>query len=68
MSEDEMAGQYHRCNEHELGQTLGNGEGEGGLACCSPRGCKQSDVTGLLNNNNNNLPPKLMDHIPVEQQ
>ena len=26
MSEDEMAGQHHRCNEHELGQTLGDSE------------------------------------------
>ena len=34
VSEDVMAGQHHRCNEHELGQTPGNGEGEGGLACC----------------------------------
>ena len=31
VSEDEMAGWYHRCNEHELGQTLGNGEGQGGF-------------------------------------
>ena len=26
--------------EHELGQTLGDGEGQGGLACCSPSGCR----------------------------
>ena len=31
-SEEKMAGRHHRCNEHELGQTLG----EGGLVCCSP--------------------------------
>ena len=36
VSENEMAGWYHQCNEHELGQTLGDGEGQGGLACCSP--------------------------------
>ena len=30
---------------HELGQTLGDSEGQGGLACCSPRGCKKSDTT-----------------------
>ena len=36
VSEDEMARQYHRCNEHELRQTLGDAEGQGGLACCSP--------------------------------
>ena len=51
VSEDEMAGQHHRCNEHELGQTLGEGEGQGGLVCSSPWGRKESDVTGRLNNN-----------------
>ena len=35
-----MAGQHHRCNGHKLGQTPGDGEGQGGLACCSPRGCR----------------------------
>ena len=24
-----MAGQHHQCNKHELGQTLGDGEGQG---------------------------------------
>ena len=52
VSEDEMAGWYHRCNEHELGQTPGSGEGQGGLVCCSPWGHKESDTTGQLNNNN----------------
>ena len=33
-SEDEMAGWHHQCNGHELGQTSGDGEGQGGLACC----------------------------------
>ena len=41
-SEDEMAGWHHRCNGHEFGQTLGDGEGQRGLVCCSPRGCKES--------------------------
>ena len=50
-SEDEVAGWYHWCNGHELGQTLGDGEGEGGLACCSPWRRKESDTTGWLNNN-----------------
>ena len=52
-SEDEMAGRHHRCNEHELGHTLGDGEGQGGLACCSPWGCKESDSTGWLHSSNN---------------
>ena len=42
------------CNEHELGQTLGDGEGQGGLVCCSLWDLKESDTTRWLNNNNNN--------------
>ena len=53
MSENKMAGQHHRCNEQKLGQTLGDGEGQGGLVCCSPWGRKESDATEQLNNNNN---------------
>ena len=45
-SEDEVAEWYHRCNEYELGQTLGYGEGQGGLASCSPQGLKELDTTG----------------------
>ena len=48
-----MAGQHHQCSEHELEQKLGDGEGQGGLVCCSPCGLKESDMTGQLNNNNN---------------
>ena len=44
--EDEMAGWHHRCNGHDLGQTSGDGEGQGGLACCSPRSYKELDTTG----------------------
>ena len=51
-SKDEMAGLYHWCNECELRQTLGDGEGQGGQACCSPWGLKEWDTTGQLNNNN----------------
>ena len=35
----------HRFNEHELGQTPGDGEGQGGLACFSLWGHKESDMT-----------------------
>ena len=49
-SEDEIARQHHWCNEHKLGQTSGDGEGQGGLECCSPWGHKESDTTGWLNN------------------
>ena len=50
VSEDEMAGWHHQCNGHELGKTSGDGEGQGGLACCSPLGCKELDMPGRLNN------------------
>ena len=33
--EVEKVGWHHWCNGHELGQTPGDGEGQGGLACCS---------------------------------
>ena len=46
MSEGEITGWYHRSNEHELGQTLGHGDGQGGLECYSPWGHKESDTTG----------------------
>ena len=45
-----MVGWHHRCNEHELGQIPGDGEGEGGLGCCSPWGHKELDMTERLNN------------------
>ena len=45
-TEDEMAGWPHQRNGHEPGQTLGDGEGQGGLGCCSPWGCEESDTTG----------------------
>ena len=47
-----MTGWHHQCNGHERGQTSGDGEGQGGQACCSPWGRKESDTAGQLNNNN----------------
>ena len=35
-TEDEMVGWQHRLNAHEFEQTLGDGEGQGSLARCSP--------------------------------
>ena len=49
-----MAGWNPQCNGHELEQTFGDGEGQGGLACCSPWGHKELDMTGQLKNNKNN--------------
>ena len=44
-----MVGWHHPLGGHELGQTLGDSEGQGGLVCCSPWGCKESDTAELLN-------------------
>ena len=51
MTEDEMAGWHHRLNGHEFEQAPGDGEGQGSLACCSPRGHKESDTPEQLNTN-----------------
>ena len=51
VSEDEMAGWDHQLYGPELGQTPEDGEGQKGLACCSPWGRKESDTTWWLNNN-----------------
>ena len=40
---DEMVGWHHRFNGHELEQTPGDGEEQGSLGGCSPRGCKLGD-------------------------
>ena len=50
MTEDEMVGWYQWLNGREFEQTLGDGEGQGNLACCSPWCRKESDVTEQLNN------------------
>ena len=41
-------GWHHRLNEHEFEQVLGIGVGKGSLACCSPWGCKELDMTVWL--------------------
>ena len=51
VTKDEMVGCHHWLNGHEFGQTLGDSEGQGSLACCSSRGCKELDLTYRLNNN-----------------
>ena len=51
MTEDEMVGWHHWFNRHKLGQTLGDGEGPGSLACCIPWSCKESNMTWQVNNN-----------------
>ena len=48
-TEDELVGWPHQLNRHGFGWTLGVGDGQGGLACCGSRGCKESDTTEQLN-------------------
>ena len=54
-----MVGWHHRFNGHEFEQTLGDSEGQGRLACCSPWGRKELDMTEQLENNNNPSPHQL---------
>ena len=46
MTEDETVGWHHRLNGHWV---EGVGDGQGGLAYCGSWGCKESEVTELLN-------------------
>ena len=46
---DEMAGWHHLLDGHEFEETLGVGDIQGGLECCSSWGCKESDTTEQLN-------------------
>ena len=48
-TEDEMVGWHHWFNGHGIEWTLGVGDGQGGLACCSSWGHKESDTTERLN-------------------
>ena len=45
MTEDEMVGWHHRLNGHGFEWTPAVGDGQGGLACCSSWGSKESDTT-----------------------
>ena len=47
-----MVGCNHRFNRHEFEQSLGDSEGQGGLAYCRPWGLRESDMTERVNNSN----------------
>ena len=49
MTEDEMVGWHHQLDGQEFDQASGVGEGQGGLACCSPWDRKELDTTERLN-------------------
>ena len=47
MTEGEMVGWHHQLDGREFEQALEVGDGQGSLVCCSPGGCKESDMTEL---------------------
>ena len=49
MAEDKMVEWHHWLNGHMFEQALGDGDGQGGLACCSPWDRKESDMSERLN-------------------
>ena len=49
MTQDEMVGWHHQPDGPEIEQALGDGEGQGSLACCNSWGLKESDTTERLN-------------------
>ena len=52
-TEDKMVVWHHWLNGHEFEQAPRDGEGQESLACCSPKGLKESDTTERLHNSNN---------------
>ena len=50
--QDELVGWHHQLDGREFEEVLGVGNGQGGLACCSSWGRKESDTTERLNRNN----------------
>ena len=67
MTEDEMVGWCHRLNGHEFESTLGVGDGQGGLACCSPWGHKESDMTEWLNWTKSHGKPEGQNYLSVKK-
>ena len=48
-TEDEIVGQHHWLDGYGFGWTPGVGNGQGGLVCCCPWGCKELDTADQLN-------------------
>ena len=49
MTEDEMIGWHYQLDGHEFESSPEVGDGQGGLACCSPWGCTESQRATELN-------------------
>ena len=68
MTENKMVGWHHWLNGHEFHQAVGDGKRQGTLACCSPRGHKESDMTEWLNNNPPLLTPVSVSWVVHKQE
>ena len=68
MTEDEMVGWHHRLNRHEFEQALEVGSGQGSLACCSPWGRKESDITELTIFKYNEKVPVKREKVRIQQR
>ena len=55
VTEDKMVGWHHQLNGSKPQQVSCVGKGQGSLACCSPQGCTESDMTEQLNWNESNV-------------
>ena len=58
MTEDKMVGWYHQLSGHEFDQV---GDGQESLACCTPWGHKELDMTEQLNKTTNRFQRKCND-------
>ena len=63
-----MVGWHHQLNGHEFEQTLGVGDGQGGLACCSPWGLKESDMTEQLSWTETHSQSSALNHYSLIQE
>ena len=61
-----MVGWHHRLNgQLESEQTLGDGEGQGILACCNPRGHKEQDSAQRWDNDSLSVRIVFKSHVNV---
>ena len=63
-TEDVIAAWHHRLDGHEFGWTPGDGDGQGGLACCDSWGHKELDMTEWLNWTELNWKPHIISGRP----
>ena len=59
---------HHQSNGHELRQTPGDGEEQGGVACHSPWGCKDLDMTEVTGAPGACLIAQLVKNLPAMQE